>query len=191
MEETKNDLPIRLFVTAEEWRQWLAKHHDTNGIWLHFYKKGYGESINHDIALEDALCYGWIDSQAAKYDDVSFLQKFTPRRKKSIWSKRNIELVEQLIKDGRMTPYGIAEIEAAKADGRWQQAYDSPSNMQIPEDFTKELSKHPEAQAFFETLNKTNLYSIAWRLQTAKTAATRSRRLQAMIAMLNDHKKFH
>jgi uncharacterized protein YdeI (YjbR/CyaY-like superfamily) len=191
MEEIKKDLPIRLFVTAEEWRQWLAEHHDTNGIWLRFYKKGYGESINHDIALEDALCYGWIDSQAAKYDDVSFLQKFTPRRKKSIWSKRNIELVEQLIKDGRMTPYGIAEIEAAKADGRWQQAYDSPSNMQIPEDFTKELSKHPEAQAFFETLNKTNLYSIAWRLQTAKTAATRSRRLQAMIAMLNDHKKFH
>lgn len=191
MEETKNDLPVKLFTTAEEWRQWLATHHDAKGVWLRFYKKGHGESINHDVALDEALCYGWIDSQAAKYDEDSFLQKFTPRRKKSIWSKRNIELVEQLIKNDRMTSYGLAEIEAAKADGRWQQAYDSPSNMKIPQDFLEELAKHPEAHAFFGTLNKTNLFSIAWRLQTAKTETTRQRRIQAILAMLTDHKKFH
>jgi len=191
MEETKNGLPIRLFTTAKEWRQWLAAHHDTNGLWLRFYKKGRGESINHDIALDEALCYGWIDSQVATYDDDSFLQKFTPRRKKSIWSKRNIEHVERLIKEDRMTPLGLAEIEVAKADGRWQQAYDSPSNMQIPLDFLEQLTKYPEAQVFFSTLNKTNLYSIAWRLQTAKTDTTRQRRIQVIIAMLNNHEKFH
>jgi uncharacterized protein YdeI (YjbR/CyaY-like superfamily) len=191
MEETKNDLPITLFTTAEEWRRWLTTHYDASGVWLRFYKKGRGESINYDTALNEALCYGWIDSQVSKYDDTSYLQKFTPRRKKSIWSKRNIELVKKLIEEGRMTSYGLAEIEAAKADGRWQQAYDSPSNTQIPQDFLEELAKHPEAHTFFETLNKTNLYSIAWRLQTAKTDATRRKRIQAIIAMLADHKKFH
>jgi uncharacterized protein YdeI (YjbR/CyaY-like superfamily) len=191
MEETKNDLPVKLFTAAEEWRHWLGMHYGTNGVWLRFYKKGRGESITHGDALDEALCYGWIDSQAAKYDDDSFLQKFTPRRTKSIWSKRNIEHVERLIKEGRMTPFGLAEIENAKADGRWQQAYDSPSNMQIPQDFLEELVKYPEAHAFFETLNKTNLYSIAWRLQTAKTEATRQRRMQSIIVMLGEHKKFH
>ncbi|MGF7228759.1 MAG: YdeI/OmpD-associated family protein [Candidatus Saccharibacteria bacterium] len=191
MEEIKNNLPVRLFVTAEEWRQWLVTHNDTDGVWLRFYKKGHGESITHGIALDEALCHGWIDSQAARYDDDSFLQKFTPRRKGSIWSKRNIEHVERLIEEDRMTPLGLAEIENAKADGRWQQAYDSPSNMQIPQDFLVELAKHPAAHTFFETLNKTNLYSIAWRLQTAKTEATRQKRMQAIIAMLSDHKKFH
>lgn len=192
MSETKNDLPIKLFVTAAEWRAWLEANQATvDGLWLRFYKKGHGESINHDIALDDALCYGWIDSQAASYDDDSYLQKFTPRRPKSIWSKRNIEHIERLTKAGRMMPSGLAEVEAAKADGRWQQAYDPAVSMEIPKDFLEELAKYPEAKTFFTTLNKTNLYSIAWRLQTAKTDTTRQRRMNAIIAMLEKHEKFH
>lgn len=189
--ETKNDLPIKLFATAKEWRDWLAVHYTDKGIWLRFYKKGRGESINHGIALDEALCFGWIDSQAAAYDDDSFLQKFTPRRPKSIWSKRNIEHIERLTLAGRMQPSGLAEVEAAKADGRWQQAYDSPANMEIPQDFLDELAKHPTAKTFFATLSKTNLYSIAWRLQTAKTPTTRERRMAAIITMLANQEKFH
>jgi len=186
------ELPILLFTTAHEWRTWLEKHHtSSDGVWLRFYKKGRGESINHTLALDEALCFGWIDSQAAKYDEDSYLQKFTPRRAKSIWSKRNIEITEKLIKEGRMTRAGQAQIDAAKADGRWQQAYDSPANMEVPKDFLDQLEQRPKAREFFATLNKTNLYSIAWRLQTAKTEATRTRRLQAILEMLDKGEKFH
>jgi uncharacterized protein YdeI (YjbR/CyaY-like superfamily) len=191
MEQTKNGLPIKLFITSEDWRHWLVANSRANGVWLRFYKKGRGASINHDSALDEALCCGWIDSQAAPYDDDSYLQKFTPRRAKSIWSKRNIEHIERLTAAGRMMPEGMAEVEAAKADGRWQRAYDSPANMEIPSYFLDELAKHPEAQTFFTTLNKTNRYSIAWRLQTAKTDTTRQRRVSTIIAMLAAHKKFH
>ncbi len=191
MDQIKNDMPIELFTTVEQWRSWLMAHHEDRGVWLRFYKKGQGESINHDTALDEALCFGWIDSQTASYDASSYLQKFTPRRPKSIWSKRNIEHIERLTTEGRMTPQGQAEVEAAKADGRWQQAYDSPANMEIPQDFLDKLAQTPEARAFFETLNKTNRYSIAWRLQTAKTAVTRERRMNAIITMLTNHEKFH
>lgn len=191
MTDTKNDLPILLFTSSDEWRQWLSEVTDTSGIWMRFYKKGKGESISYAEALDEALSYGWIDSQVAKYDDDSYLQKFTPRRPKSIWSKRNIGYAERLIAEGKMMPPGLKEVEEAKADGRWQQAYDSPSNMEIPDDFLGELENLPKAKAFFETLNKTNRYAIAWRLQTAKTTATRTRRMQAMLAMLNEGKKFH
>lgn len=190
--QTKNGLAIKLFASAEEWRQWLAENHDTSdGVWLRFYKKGLGESVGHAAALDEALCFGWIDSQAAPCDDISYLQKFTPRRAKSIWSKRNIEHIERLMQAGRMTPSGLAQVEAAKADGRWQRAYDSPANMQMPQDFLDALGQNTEAQTFFATLNKTNRYSIAWRLQTAKTAATRQRRIDNIVAMLAGHKKFH
>lgn len=191
MTEHKSDLPILLFVSTDDWRKWLNKNHDSAGIWMRFYKKGKGDSINYAQALDEALCYGWIDSQVAKYDDDSYLQKFTPRRPKSIWSKRNIGYAERLIKEGKMTPAGLKEIEAAKADGRWERAYDSPTNMQVPADFLLELEARPKAKAFFESLNKTNTYAIAWRLQTAKTDATRKRRMQALIAMLEEGKKLH
>lgn len=191
MTETKNDRPILLFTTTEQWRTWLSEDHESPGIWMRFYKKGKGESINYAQALDEALCYGWIDSQVAKYDDNSYLQKFTPRRPKSIWSRRNIGYAERLIKEGRMTARGLKEVEAAKADGRWEQAYDSPTNMQIPADFLKELEARPKAKAFFESLNKTNTYAIAWRLQTAKTDATRKRRMVTLIAMLEEGKKLH
>jgi uncharacterized protein YdeI (YjbR/CyaY-like superfamily) len=192
MKSTKTDLPIKLFTSADEWRQWLELYHATaNGVWLRFFKQGRGEAINHAEALDEALCYGWIDSQAAKFDDDSYLQKLTPRRAKSIWSKRNIEHVARLTQAGRMTPAGAAEVEAAKADGRWLQAYDSPANMVIPQDFLEELTKNSKAQVFFDTLNKTNRYSIAWRLQTAKTTATRQKRMQVIIEMLTNRMKFH
>lgn len=191
MPETKNDLPVLLFTTADDWRHWLSENGQAPGIWMRFYKKGRGDSINYAQALDEALCYGWIDSQVLKYDDDSYLQKFTPRRARSIWSKRNIGYVERLIKEGKMTPQGLKEIEAAKADGRWEKAYDSPANMEIPDDFLQALKKFPKAQSFFEALNKTNRYAIAWRLQTAKKEATRARRMEAIIAMLNEGKKFH
>jgi uncharacterized protein YdeI (YjbR/CyaY-like superfamily) len=191
MDQIKNGMPIELFTTAEQWHSWLVAHNKDSGVWLRFYKKGQGESITHDIALDEALCFGWIDSQAASYDTSSYLQKFTPRRPKSIWSKRNIEHIERLTSEGRMAPQGQAEVEAAKADGRWQQAYDSPANMEIPQDFLDKLAQNPEAGTFFETLNKTNRYSITWRLQTAKTAVTRERRMNTIMTMLTNHEKFH
>lgn len=189
--DTRSDLPILLFTDTAQWRQWLEENYRSNGIWLRFFKKDRGESIHYDGALDEALCYGWIDSQVAKYDDNSYLQKFTPRRPRSIWSKRNIEHITRLTEAGRMMPSGIAEVEAAKADGRWQRAYDSSTTMETPKDFLEELAKHPKALAFFATLNKTNLYAINWRLQTAKTATTRERRMQTIIDMLDKETKFH
>jgi uncharacterized protein YdeI (YjbR/CyaY-like superfamily) len=191
--KSQKEFPIIEFQTQNKWRQWLAKNHSkSDGAWLRLYKKDSGvKSINHAMALYEALCFGWIDGQAKSYDEKSYLQKFTPRRKRSIWSKRNTEKVEQLIKDGEMHSSGLAEVEAAKADGRWQKAYDSPANMKIPEDFLKELSKKPKALAFFKTLNKTNTFSITWRLQTAKKPETRVRRMKAIIEMLEQRKKFH
>ena len=191
MSEMKNDLPIQLFVTIDMWRQWLADNYRSSGIWMRFYKKGKGESIHYDEALDEALCYGWIDSQVAKYDDDSYLQKFTPRRPRSVWSKRNIGHIERLMQEGRMMPPGLKEVEMAKADGRWERAYDSSSNMEIPADFLHELNRYPKAKVLFRSLNRTNVYAIVWRLQTAKTDATRRKRMESLIAMLNEEKKLH
>jgi uncharacterized protein YdeI (YjbR/CyaY-like superfamily) len=189
----KTDSPIISFKTQKHWRTWLLKNYSkSGGVWLQFYKKSSGiKSLNYDQALEEALCFGWIDGQAKKYDEESYLQKFTPRRKGSIWSKRNTGKAEQFIKQGKMHPSGMAEIEKAKADGRWKRAYDSPSNMKIPGDFLNEISKKPQALAFFKTLNKTNVFSIVWRLQTAKKTETRQKRMEALIDMLEQKKKFH
>jgi uncharacterized protein YdeI (YjbR/CyaY-like superfamily) len=184
---------IRRFRSQAEFRKWLtANHLDSEGIWICFAKKGTKKkSINHAEALDQALCFGWIDGQALKHDETSWLQKFTRRRPKSLWSKINAGHVERLIGLGRMTPAGHAEIEAAKKDGRWSAAYDSPSKATIPKDFLKALARDKKAQAFFRTLNKTNLYSIAWRLQTAKKPATRQRRMEMILEMLSRGEKFH
>jgi uncharacterized protein YdeI (YjbR/CyaY-like superfamily) len=189
----KNDLEIMAFPSAKEWERWLAKRHaGSTGIWLRFFKKRSGiASVTHAEALAAALCFGWIDGQLKKYDEDSWLRKFAPRRPRSTWSKRNRELVEQLAEAGKMSPAGLKEVEAAKADGRWDRAYDSPSKMTVPEDFLKELSKNKTARTFFETLNKANTYAIAWRLQTAKSPDTRKRRMSAIIEMLAKGKKFH
>jgi uncharacterized protein YdeI (YjbR/CyaY-like superfamily) len=149
------------------------------------------KTVTYAEALEEAFCYGWIDGQANKYDADSYIQKFTPRRPKSIWSKRNTQIAERLIKQGRMKKAGMEQVELAKGDGRWQQAYDSPKNMKVPDDFLQELSKNKKAKTFFDGLNKTNLYAIAWRLQTAKKPETREKRLKEILAMMSEGKKFH
>jgi len=185
---------IQAFEDAASWRAWLDKHHaDTNGIWLRVYKKDSGVvTVTRAEALDDALCYGWIDGQVnGGGDGLSYLQKFTPRRKRSLWSKRNIEIIARLTEAGLMMPAGLAEVEAAKADGRWAAAYDKPSEMTVPEDFKTELHKYPEAEAFFEGLNKTNKYAIVWQLQTAKTETTRLRRQEKLITMLKAGQKIY
>ena len=181
------------FVTQADWKKWLAAHYDqTEGIWLKFAKKASGvKSVNYAEALDVALCYGWIDGQGKSIDEAYYKQKFTPRRAKSIWSKRNIGKVEELIKAGKMQPAGMAAIEAAKADGRWDQAYDSPKNATVPEDFQAELDKHPNAKTFFEKLDKTNRYAVLWRIQTAKKPETRAKRIETLTAMLDRGEKIH
>ena len=176
-----------------EWANWLATHHATSdGVWLRLFKKGSeAVGVSRADALDEALCYGWIDGQVKKHDEVSWLQKFTPRRKKSIWSKINVGHVTRLIAAGRMKPAGLREVEQARQDGRWADAYDSPSRSTMPEDFLAALSKNKRAAAFFETLNKANRYAISWRLQTAKKPETRHRRMRTIIAMLAKRKAFH
>lgn len=193
MKNEKDNSPILFFKTPAEWEKWLVKNWDTSkAVWLQLYKKDSGIlSINHAEALEVCLCYGWIDGIANKYDERSYLQRFSPRRPKSLWSKKNIENVTRLIASGKMKPGGLMEIEAAKADGRWNAAYDSPSNMEIPKDFLEELSKNKKAKDFFRTLNKTNTYAITWRLQTAKKTETREKRMKIIIEMLSKEEKFH
>jgi uncharacterized protein YdeI (YjbR/CyaY-like superfamily) len=191
--ETYQDLPVQSFATQPEWLAWLAEHHDSGkGIWIKFAKKASGiPTITYDQALEDALCYGWIDGQTKGLDETYYLQKFTPRRPKSIWSKRNVGIVDQLIEAGRMQPAGQAAIDAAKADGRWDRAYDSSSNMIMPDDLQAALDANPKAKAFYETLNKTNTYAILWRIQTAKKPETRAARIQKLVAMLERGEKLH
>ena len=186
-------LPIIEFETTETFETWLAEnHHNKSGLWIKIFKKeSKKETISYAEALDVALCYGWIDGQKKTFDNESWLQKFTPRREKSIWSKVNIGHVERLTNGGRMKPAGLKAIEKAKADGSWEKAYDSPSKMTIPDDFLKEISKNKKAEAFFLTLNKTNLFSIGFRLQTAKKQETRERRMKEIIEMLAKGEKFH
>ena len=189
----KPDSQILSFTTSKELTSWLTKHQAVStGIWIRLFKKDSGvKSINYAEALDVALCYGWIDGQKKTYDTESWLQKFTPRRPKSIWSKRNREHIERLEKSGKMKAAGIKQVEAAKADGRWEQAYDSSSNMVVPADFLKKLAKNKKAETFFKTHNKTNTYAIVWRLQTAKKPETREKRMKAIIEMLTNGEKFH
>jgi uncharacterized protein YdeI (YjbR/CyaY-like superfamily) len=181
------------FASAPELRAWLAQNHgQSDGILLRIYKKDSGiASVSYAEALDQALCYGWIDGRKLPGDKQSWLQTFTPRRAKSGWSKKNTEHAERLTKSGDMTAAGLKEIDAAKADGRWQAAYDSFGNASIPDDFIKQLAADKKAKAFFETLSKTNLYSIAYRLQTAKRPDTRQKRMQAIIEMLARGETFH
>lgn len=187
------DLPVVSFKTQAEWRKWLTKNHtNEKGVWLRMYKKASGvKSIVYREALDEALCYGWIDGQVNKYDEESYVQRFTPRRSRSLWSKRNTENIARLTKLGKMKPAGLVEVQRAKDDGRWKNAYGAQKNTVIPEDFLKELDKHPKAKAFFQTLNKSNLFVIAYRLETAKKPETRVRRMKAMIELFNQEKTFY
>ncbi|HEV8606145.1 MAG TPA: YdeI/OmpD-associated family protein [Tepidisphaeraceae bacterium] len=189
----KDELNILAFASAGAFQTWLAKNRSkSTGIWLRFFKKASGrKTVTYSEALDAALCYGWIDGLVKSYHDHSYLQRFTPRRPKSLWSKRNRQHAARLIKTKRMQPAGLKAIQAAKRDGHWQAAYDSPSKMAIPKDFLKELSRNARAKAFFATLNKINTYAIAWRLQTAIRPQTREKRMKAILEMLASGKKLH
>jgi uncharacterized protein YdeI (YjbR/CyaY-like superfamily) len=185
--------PMQIFRSSADFRAWLEQSHvASSGIWLRFYKKASGEeSLTYAQALDQALCFGWIDGQKKPFDAQSWLQRFTPRRPKSTWSKINTEHVARLTKTGMMTAAGLKAVEAAKADGRWQAAYASQRDAAPPEDFLKELGKSKKAKAFFETLNKANVYAIVYRLATAKKPETRAKRMKAILAMMAQGKKFH
>jgi uncharacterized protein YdeI (YjbR/CyaY-like superfamily) len=181
------------FKTSADFRHWLEKNHlESDGLWLRIFKKDSHEiSLSYAEALDQALCYGWIDGQKKSFDKLSWLQKFTPRRPKSGWSKINTQHVERLINAGTMAPAGMEAVEAAKADGRWETAYSSSRSASPPEDFLKELSKNKQAEAFFKTLNKANIYSIVYRLETAKKPETREKRMKTILAMMEQGKAFH
>jgi uncharacterized protein YdeI (YjbR/CyaY-like superfamily) len=187
------ELDILSFASQKDFETWLKKNHSSaDGLWVRIFKKDSGEkTITYAEALDVALCYGWIDSQKKSYDAKSYTQKFTPRGPKSIWSKVNIGHIARLTTARKLQQSGIAQVEAAKKDGRWDQAYDSPKNMKVPEDFLIELKKHKEAYAFFNTLTKANIYAIAWRLQTAKKIETRQKRIEIILKMLKAGKSFH
>jgi uncharacterized protein YdeI (YjbR/CyaY-like superfamily) len=172
------------FPDAAAWRAWLAEHHEqTEGIWLVTAKKGT-PGVKRDEALEEALCYGWIDGQARKNDDATYLQRYTPRRRASLWSQRNVKIVERLTAEGRMQAAGLAEVERAKADGRWDAAYAGPATIEVPDDLQAALDADPEAQKNFDNLNGQNRYSILHRIATAKRPETRQRRIEKYVAML-------
>lgn len=183
--------PILAFATAAEFRRWLTRHHaDHPGIWLKIAKKASGlPTVTYAEALDEALCLGWIDGQKKSFDETAFLQKFTRRGPRSLWSKVNVGHVARLEKEGRMQSPGRAAVEAAKADGRWDAAYSSASTAEMPEDFLAALAKEPAARAFFETLNKTQRYGFFFRLATAKKAETRRRRIADFVARLKRGEK--
>jgi uncharacterized protein YdeI (YjbR/CyaY-like superfamily) len=188
-----DDLPVHLFATRSDLEAWLEDNHGSSpGIWLKIAKKGSGvESVDYAEALELALCFGWIDSQKRGLDESFFLQRFTPRRPRGKWSQINRTKAEELIAAGAMRSAGLAEVEAAKADGRWDAAYAGQRAATVPDDLRQELDRSPAAHEFFESLDAANRYAILYRLQEAKKPETRERRLSKFIAMLERGEKIH
>jgi uncharacterized protein YdeI (YjbR/CyaY-like superfamily) len=185
-------LPALTFASAEAWERWLEANPGADGVWIKMAKKGSGiASVTHAEALETALCFGWIDGQRKGLDEDFFLQKFTPRRPRSNWSRINRGKAEQLIAAGRMRPEGLAEVERARADGRWEAAYEPQSTARMPDDLRRELDARPKAAKFFAALDSRNRYAILYRLQDAKRPETRARRLAEFVAMLEEHRKLY
>lgn len=186
-------IPVRAFRDAKAWESWLAKNQTAvGGIWMRLAKKDSGtKSVTYPEALEIALCYGWIDAQKRGESEAAWLQRFMPRARKSIWSKINREKALALIANGQMKSAGLEEVERAKGDGRWEAAYDSPGTAKVPADFEEALKKSPRAGAFFRTINAANRYAIVWRLQTAKKAETRAKRIRTFIEMLEKGETIH
>lgn len=184
---------IHAFETPADFWHWLETHHDSETeLWLKIFKKGSGQTtVNWEEAVIEALCWGWIDGIKKSFDDRAYLQRFTPRRKGSNWSKRNREHVEQLLENNKMQEAGMVHVRAAQADGRWENAYAPASEITVPADFLEALEHRPKAKAFFETLNKTNLYTLSYRLQTARKPETRQKRFDAFLAMLEKGETFY
>jgi len=182
-----------LLEDQEAWLSWLRTNHATSsGVWLRIARKSANViSVSYLQAVEAALCFGWIDGQKKAEDESYWLQRFTPRSEKSIWSKINRDKATRLIALGQMNAAGIREVERAKRDGRWDAAYDSASGATIPADFQAELEKTPKAKAFFATLDSRNRYAVLFRIQTARKAETRARRIKQFAGMLSQHKKIH
>jgi uncharacterized protein YdeI (YjbR/CyaY-like superfamily) len=189
----RDDLPVRRFASRAAWEKWLATNHERSpGVWIELAKKDSGlDSVSRADALEVALCYGWIDSQSMTVDDKRYRQRFTPRRSRSKWSKINCAAVERLQAEGRLAPAGIREMEAARCDGRWDAAYDSPRTIAIPPDLEARLGTSPRARRAFQKLDSQNRYAILYRLHDAKRADTRQRRLDQFVAMLEAGRTIH
>ena len=190
---SKAELSTLFFPIQQDWDSWLKDNHaQSPGIWLKIAKKETGiPSVSYLQAVETALCYGWIDGQKASLDEHYWLQKFTPRTPKSLWSQVNRDKAEELIAQGRMQPAGLLEVEKARADGRWEAAYASQSKISAPPEFQAALERSPAAQAFFDTLNSANRYAILYRITTAKKPATRATRIQKFIEMLEKGEKLY
>ena len=187
------DTTPRRFASQGAWEAWLRRyHHSADGVWLLIAKQGAADAtVSYAEALESALCFGWIDGQKKGVDAQYWQQRFTPRRARSTWSKINRAKVLALIEQGRMQPAGLREVERAQADGRWDDAYDSAKTATVPADLQAALDDDPKARAFFETLDGANRYAVLWRVQTAKKAETRARRIAQFVAMLGRHEKLH
>jgi uncharacterized protein YdeI (YjbR/CyaY-like superfamily) len=182
----KPEQPVVFFASAEEMESWLAEHGEgSDGIWLKFAKKASGiRSVSYVEAVEVALCHGWIDGQAKRLDESHYLQRFTPRRPRSRWSRINREKAEALIAEGRMRPGGVREVERAKDDGRWEEAYDPPTTATVPDDLRQALDAEPAAREFFESLGATKRYSFLYRIQDAKRPETRAKRIAEYVELL-------
>jgi uncharacterized protein YdeI (YjbR/CyaY-like superfamily) len=188
------DLPELLVADATKWRTWLRGHHSTSqGVWLVLAKKGatHPTTLSYDEALDEAICFGWIDGQLGRRDDATFRRRFTPRDTRSPWSERNVAIAERLRRSGRMHRSGEAEIRKAKADGRWSAAYAGQASMEVPEDLADALIANPRAQEMFQTLTSANRYSILYRIGSAKKSETRARRIEQFVEMLARGETIH
>ncbi len=188
------DPPQLIVRDAAAWRTWLAENVDEQaGVWLVLAKRGTTDptSLSYAAALEEALCHGWIDGQARRRDEGTYVQRFTPRRRRSMWSQRNVGIVERLTAEGRMHPQGLSEVARAQADGRWEVAYAGPATAEIPADLTEALSARPEAQAMFENLTSQNRFAVLHRLGAAKRQETRARRIEQYVDMLARGETFY
>ena len=188
-----NDLAELLLADAQQWRAWLDAHHsESPDVWLVLHKKGGDVTgLTYDAALDEALCFGWIDGQVGKRDAGSMLQRFTPRTRRSPWSSRNVGHIARLIEEGRMRPAGLAAVEAAKADGRWDAAYAGPATAVTPADLLEAIATNPEAQRMYDLLTSGNRYALSWRLGQLKRPATRAKKIDDFVAMLARHETIH
>ena len=188
------DSPVLTVPDARAWQSWLTEHHgDVRGVWLVLAKKGTTEptSLTYDQALEEALCFGWVDGQLGPGDEATFRRRFTPRRPGSSWSKRNVALVEVLARQERMRPSGLAAVERARADGSWGSAYSGQAAIEVPSDLAAALAAHPAAQETFDNLTRANRYGVLYRIETAKGSETRKKRIERLVEMLGRGETLH